>query len=64
VIERLQAHIKDQRLKIGDVILRYTFSAGIAEWTPARTLEKLYREADQALYLAKEQGRNLVRNAS
>ncbi len=63
VVERLQAYLRDQRLKVRDVTLRYTFSAGIAEWTPAKTLEGLYREADEALYLAKENGRDQVQRA-
>lgn len=63
VVERLRAHLRDQRLKIGDVTLRYTFSAGIAEWEPGKTLQGLYRDADQALYAAKAAGRDQARNA-
>ncbi len=64
VTERLQAYLRDQRLNLRDVSVRYTFSAGIAQWAPGKTLEKLYREADQALYAAKEAGRNQIRTAS
>jgi diguanylate cyclase (GGDEF)-like protein len=64
VTERLQAHLRDQRLNLRGAVMRYTFSAGIAEWTPGKTLEGLYREADQALYAAKEGGRNQIRIAS
>lgn len=64
VTERLQAHLRDQRLKLRGISMRYTFSAGVAQWAPGKTLEVLYREADQALYAAKEGGRNQIRTAS
>ena len=63
MVERLRAHLRDQRLKVGDVTLRYTFSAGIAGWQPGKTLQGLYRDADQALYAAKSAGRDQARNA-
>jgi diguanylate cyclase (GGDEF)-like protein len=63
VIERLQARLRDQRLALEGVAMRYTFSAGIAEWRRPKTLDTLYREADQALYAAKNAGRNQVKMA-
>lgn len=63
VVERLQAHLRDQRLKLGEVNLRYTFSAGIAEWCEGKTVAGLYKEADIALYAAKAAGRDQVRQA-
>jgi diguanylate cyclase (GGDEF)-like protein/PAS domain S-box-containing protein len=42
-----------------------TVSLGVASITPAcRSAEQLIRDADAALYLAKQQGRNCVRRAS
>jgi diguanylate cyclase len=58
VVERLRAYLRDQRLKVGDITLRYTFSAGIAEWKPGMTPQSLYKDADQALYAAKSAGRD------
>ncbi len=60
----MQAYLRDQRLILRDVIVRYTFSAGVAEWGRGKTSGMLYREADQALYAAKNAGRNMVRRAS
>lgn len=40
--------------------LRYTFSAGVAEWMGHDTPERLIRRADVALYVAKAQGRDRV----
>jgi diguanylate cyclase (GGDEF)-like protein len=62
-VERLRAYLRDQRLKVGDVTLRYTFSAGIAGWQAGKSLESLYKDADQALYAAKSAGRDQARNA-
>jgi diguanylate cyclase (GGDEF)-like protein len=64
VVERLQASLSGQRLTLRDVIVRYGFSAGVAEWARGKTPDALYREADQALYAAKNAGRNRVRRAS
>ncbi|MGH6646335.1 GGDEF domain-containing protein [Aquabacterium sp.] len=38
--------------------LRITFSAGLAAWRAGESTEQLLQRADQALYLAKAQGRN------
>jgi diguanylate cyclase (GGDEF)-like protein len=64
VMERLRAHLSDQRLNLRGAALRYTFSAGIAQWAPDKTVDSLYHDADQALYAAKEGGRNRVCLAS
>lgn len=63
IVERLQAHVWDQRISLNGVVLRYTFSAGVAQWRHGETMDQLYREADQALYAAKDAGRNLIGRA-
>lgn len=63
VVERLQAQLRDQKLRLRELVLRYTFSAGIAQWAPGKTLDTLYHEADQALYAAKHAGRDQIRQA-
>jgi len=63
IVERLQAHVRDQRISLNGVTLRYTFSAGVAQWHRGMTVDQLYREADQALYAAKDAGRNLIGRA-
>lgn len=37
-----------------------TFSAGVADWVPGMSIPQWIRTADQAMYAAKEQGRNRV----
>jgi len=41
--------------------LKVTMSFGIAAWLPGESLDETIRRADQALYQAKSDGRNLVR---
>lgn len=56
VAERLRAAVARIRLPgMNDVI---TISAGLAEWRPGETGDKLLERADRALYRAKEAGRN------
>ena len=60
IAERLRAMIADTEISCCDIALRVTISIGI---TPSRhegTVENLIREADHALYRAKELGRNRV----
>src|SRR5205807_1262247 len=38
--------------------LRLTVSCGLTEWTAQDTAERLIQRADEALYAAKQQGRN------
>ncbi|MDO8825754.1 diguanylate cyclase [Methylophaga sp.] len=40
--------------------LHITFSAGVVDAGSQATLDAMYREADQALYKAKHEGRNRV----
>jgi diguanylate cyclase (GGDEF)-like protein/PAS domain S-box-containing protein len=41
-----------------------TISLGLAEWVPGDTVESLLNRADQALYIAKSEGRNALRLAA
>jgi two-component system, cell cycle response regulator len=63
--ERCQAALKAQPLQIESGPVFLTISIGIAEYTPAAdTLDELLEIADNALYAAKESGRNTSRIGS
>ena len=43
-----------------NIIIEYSVSCGIADTTTSYQLQALFKEADDAMYLAKERGRNRV----
>lgn len=59
VIERMRAQV-EQSWPVGLAVLRYTMSAGLVQLLPGEGAQKFYRRADQALYRAKETGRNRI----
>ncbi len=65
VAERIRRAIAEEKFDVGEkpgeLLLDLTASIGIAGFEgPEDTLEKLYMRADEALYRAKEEGRNRV----
>lgn len=69
VAERYRKALEERQLKVGDNVVQVTGSFGLTTMLPTNTceyhmqmcLDKLITTADQALYDAKEQGRNSVR---
>ncbi len=65
VANRLREQIAQQQVENGDGgLLSVTCSMGLAQHGPDATLEQTLEAADQALYRAKESGRNRVELAS
>ncbi len=61
VAERLRAAVENTDLDTGNGAVRLTVSIGVASLRPETvSLEGLYTQADQALYRAKDLGRNQV----
>ena len=60
--ERMRQQIGEHVFRVGKRELRVTVSVGVATWGVggAHSAEGLIREADQALYRAKEAGRDRV----
>ena len=64
IAERIRAGIEAETFRFGEHGIRVTVSVGIAVSSPARAeAEVLLRDADGALYCAKETGRNRVADA-
>ncbi|MEN4013834.1 MAG: diguanylate cyclase [Bellilinea sp.] len=62
--ERVRAAVSESPVRIGNMQLKVTISLGVAAATPPnfpRTFKDLLRHADQALYAAKNGGRDCVR---
>jgi diguanylate cyclase (GGDEF)-like protein len=43
-----------------DVVGQVTISSGVAQWNASESVDELIKRADQALYKAKNAGRNRV----
>lgn len=61
--ERLLEAVRDMRVDDVPGPLRVTFSAGVAEYRRGERVRELIGRADEALYRAKDDGRNLIRVA-
>ncbi len=61
IAERIRATVEAHEFRVGEGrTLRRTASLGVAELLPHETREQLIERADQALYAAKQTGRNRV----
>ncbi len=61
--ERVRRAIEDTPLPYDDRMIRLTVSIGVAQLLPEEDGQELLARADQALYAAKEAGRNRVKRA-
>lgn len=59
VADQMRGHVA-QSWPVGEDVLRYTMSAGVAQLRAGETAHQLYHRADRALYRAKASGRNRV----
>ncbi|QQS27189.1 GGDEF domain-containing protein [bacterium] len=60
IADDLRSIIESHEFQAGDSTLSVTASLGVAELTPARNIHQTLKAADNALYKAKETGRNKV----
>lgn len=60
VMERFRADIARQFLDLGEHIISITFSIGVCYAHQKESADHVLQKADRALYLAKENGRNMV----
>ena len=60
VAEKLRRTIEVLDVTVPEQVVRATISIGVAELTPAETVESVIKRADQNLYAAKSAGRNVI----
>jgi|GEM_PF-5959912 len=60
VIDRIRKSWAEQIINAREHNIQCTFSAGVAEYVSGNSADDIIREADKALYKAKEDGRNRV----
>ncbi len=60
IADDLRHTIENHNFQVGDDTLKVTASLGVAELTPTRTIHQTLKIADDALYQAKDTGRNKV----
>lgn len=58
--ERLRRSVEKLEVVFEHKLIEVTISVGLSDWSKKDTLHTLMRKADQALYKAKEQGRNRI----
>ncbi len=59
-LERVRQEVEKCTLDLDGQILKFTISIGLAGLGPADTVDLLLQKADQAMYQAKDQGKNQV----
>jgi diguanylate cyclase (GGDEF)-like protein len=64
IVERARKSIEDDAIVVGGNVLRITISVGVAERHPGEARDGLIARADEALYIAKNSGRNRVELAA
>jgi two-component system cell cycle response regulator len=60
IAERVRQHAARSPVVVGSASVTQTVSIGVASWDRRETPESLQRRADEAMYYAKEQGRDRV----
>lgn len=60
VAERIREKIMGMQILIGDEVVSITTSIGVASYHQGESVDDLIERADQALYVAKQNGRNRV----
>ena len=60
VCEKIRKTIEETEFVVYDKPIKITLTFGVTEFSPQKNFEKLLQEADKALYIGKESGKNRV----
>ncbi len=60
VCEKIRKTIEETEFVVYDKPIKITLTFGVTEFSPQKNFEKLLQEADRALYIGKESGKNRV----
>lgn len=63
-VQRIRQELEMVGFRVEGHPVRITFSAGVAQWTAAVSVDQLLEQADKALYRAKDAGRNRTEMAT
>jgi diguanylate cyclase (GGDEF)-like protein len=63
IAERVRQHASEEPIVVGAASIVQTVSIGIATWDGRQSAEVFLRRADEAMYDAKQRGRNRVEAA-
>jgi diguanylate cyclase (GGDEF)-like protein len=63
IAERVRRHASEEPVVVGSARVTQTVSIGVATWDGRQSAETLQRRADDAMYDAKQRGRNRVESA-
>jgi diguanylate cyclase (GGDEF)-like protein len=64
IAQKVQRRIKEHKLSYDGITLSVTVSIGIASSQASSDLERIMHHADQAMYLAKQSGRDCIKDES
>jgi two-component system cell cycle response regulator len=64
IAERVRKHASDEAVVVGGAKIRQTVSIGVATWNGRESADALQRRADDAMYYAKQLGRNRVEKSA
>ena len=58
IAEQLRINVQNHSFSLDDPDAAVTISLGVAEWTQNESIDELFARVDQAVYMAKSEGRN------
>jgi len=64
IVDDIREKVAETKFKCGKKTLKFTVSGGVADFVQAKDFEGLFKKSDEALYKAKQTGKNKIVKAS